>query len=410
MADLTATHAITCSGCPRTFNMSLHTLKQKKTCTMCGAALKIPAEVLAQLDNLKATTVSLGSQKPVPGECPVCARTIFAKPESFGKRMKCQYCTAPMSVSSAGAVTLLRSDDIGIVEKGIIEQASCPECRQKKLAALPGRGLNARCESCNATVDIAAPELENYLDFARLGNALMTDFAHMALQARWALKDVTLTEANLILSGVNRLDAWAAATHRPLSPFSVEVTADLVQYVICCNHSAMSDRVKDGLMLIFPMRADGVGLSGQGLESAALGNAVGLGLLAATGTGFVMLPGRGGRKAEEKSGEPASCLLLLPVSNGSELMVLSRDASGNLGKPPTKFAQNSDAAVRGAMLLAAQQYFCFKAIFGEWADGAMLCGVTANALQRRLEFLGGTLADKAGDFSQALLPKPALNW
>jgi hypothetical protein len=99
---------------------------------------------------------------------------------------------------------------------------------------------------------------------------------------------------------------------------------------------------------------------------------------------------------------------LTATASGCELTVLARDPLGNLGKPPAKFAQTIENPIREAMRRAAQQYFAFKAIFGEWADGAMLVGATVRGLQLRLESLGGTLKDKSGDFSQALMPRQAL--
>jgi hypothetical protein len=230
----------------------------------------------------------------------------------------------------------------------------------------------------------------------------MTDFAEMALQARWEQKDVTLSEAKLILDGVNRLDGWAALTGRTFSPFDVDTTAQIVQYAIACNASAMSDPIENGLLLIFPMRGENANSDAQGLGQSNVARAVAAGLMS-IGRHRIIVPKQ---QPEEQHGEPANCLAIVGVDGGCELEVLFRDRTGNLRSNSSE--REIIRVVHAAMLNAARQYFAFKAVYGNWANGAMLYGATARGLEKRLKKLGGILSAKSGDFGQALLPKAAL--
>jgi hypothetical protein len=413
MADLNAVYDIQCSSCSRRYTLTLKILGQKKKCAICGGALNIPPELQSELTQLKSTGV-VRPKHPVAEECFVCSRDVWVKPDSYGKTIVCQYCTCPMAVAEDGAVSTVHNYATGELERSIVAAESCPSCRQKKLVSLPGAGLNVRCEACGQTADITAASLSRYFDLARPGNALMTDFAQMALQARWEKKDVTLSEAEAILGAVNRLDAWAAQSQRLFSPFDVQVTAEIVQYAIACNASAMSDPLDNGLLLVFPMREDTS--EAQGLGQGNVTHAVAKGLMSIGRhrmplTSLMSMGRRGStgpnQKPEEQKGEQANCLAIVGDANGCNLEILFRDRGGNLGASPLE--QEIRVPVESAMLNAARQYFAFKAVYGNWATGATLYGATARGLEKRLKKLGGVLADKAGEFSQALLPKAALN-
>ena len=97
------TFDIPCSGCPRSFSMTLITLATRKTCTFCGAALAIPEPVKAQLATHVAARSPAGQNaRKSAVSCPVCARQTFV--DGFQISFACQYCTCPFTVVDGKAV------------------------------------------------------------------------------------------------------------------------------------------------------------------------------------------------------------------------------------------------------------------------------------------------------------------
>lgn len=399
------THSIQCSGCPRKFEMTLQTISTRPKCMFCGGSLTIPEVLLAEALKAAAPVVK---RTAINTECFVCARSIVIKPEAFGRTTKCSYCTAPMKVSTDGTLSTPPFPGRLIVEEHIAAETSCASCRQTKLQLQPGPGIQVRCAECGASADIGTEVLSHYFPIARPGDALLTDFAHMALQARWSQRTVTLTEASLVLADIAVLDEWASKTPRQLSPFPVEETAEIIQYAIACNSSAMNMRQDDGLMLVFPKRSQN---DSRSLDGGAITTGMAVSLAAARPGFHGLMPMRlasNQNQPKEMQGDPATCLFVVPYQDGCELMVLVRDGNGDLAEAPRGLKEQINGAVRGAMPTSARQYLAFKAIFGIWATGEMLYGATAAGINKRLVSLGGTLRDSAAKLGPALIPVQAL--
>jgi hypothetical protein len=404
MADPAKCYDVSCSSCPRTFTITLQILSQKRTCAFCGEPLRLSAEILSAIEELK-TAKSAKPLQPVSVECPVCYRAALIRPESFGRQTKCSYCTCPFIVAADGTVTVAGQSNADADTERFVTDMSCPQCRQKKLKAVQNAKTETKCDACGHTLDLSSLPLESFVDLSRPGEALMTDFAYMALRSRWSRRDLGLAEATAILGHVNLLDAWVSKTERSISPFSPETTADIVQYAIACSSSAMLNTVEEGLMLVFPQKGESDSPEAM-ISNTALASA-GMVMLGATGSR--MHAGFGAkRKKDEKAGEPATCLVFSQIDAGTDISILARDPAGNYINPPPSAVSYIDSSIRNAMPNAARQYLAFKAVFGNWATGAMLYGITANAIQRRLTSLGGTLSDKAGEISAAIVPKAAL--
>jgi len=410
MADERDSVDISCSGCERSFKITLGILAKKSICAFCGAGLSITPEVHDALQEIEqANSTSKKTAEPISIECLVCARPMFVKPEQFGRKIVCTYCTAPMMVRSDRSISLATPPpENGGAE--MLHDIPCLFCGKHALQPIGDAGANVQCTACHATANMAKHPLSAFIAISAVNQinsgaeSNLCTASYAALQARWEKGELSFPEARQMIVALEKLDHWD--TGGAFSPFDLETTADVVQHQLAGSSSAQVQREADHILLIFPVGQGQLGTKGGGTSSLIGRNVMGLGLLGMTGTGFIAFRGK---KEEENLGEPAPCLLLTQSGAGSEITVLFRSRQGKIGKGSASWTAHADGPTRKGIRAALRRYFAFKALYGQWATGATLLGATTVAIQRRAEGLGAAMTPHAEMLSEELPAPPAFD-
>jgi hypothetical protein len=123
------------------------------------------------------------------------------------------------------------------------------------------------------------------------------------------------------------------------------------------------------------------------------------------GAGYIVVPRPGAKKEQAATADPAIIVELTDCGDGSTYVLYVRNAMDEIGVAPDNIRKQWEPMIDQKFRMAACRYVTFRALFGGWANGAMLYGSTQKALEKRLVSLGGTLKARAGELSQALVPQ-----
>jgi hypothetical protein len=394
------TFDIPCSGCPRSFSMTLITLSTRKTCTFCGAPLTIPEAVKNQLATHVAARSPVGQNaRKSAVSCPVCARQTFV--DGFQKSFACQYCTCPFTVVDGKAVAAAPVLTISPgAARGVLDLA-CANCRLKKLAVTENAPAEARCQGCGTVCDLYALPLEALISVPQPGAAsALVELGRQAILTRWQRREVGLGEAVKLLADFALIDAALNTASDVLTPVSPSVAADVIQYAVLGVSTATRQEDFDRVTLTISMRRDSGIKNNVDIGSTILFNAVGLSLLAVTGRGFVGYS----QKKDELEADPALILELAATPGGTLLYVATRNAEGFISRADRGTTRKVFDQLRTGLPDGLRRFYAFKALFGHWTTGAMFYGTPANSIRARLENLGGALASQSEALSQALVP------
>lgn len=394
------TWPVKCSGCPRTYSMSLATIGQRKNCTFCGAALLVPEDMQREFAN--ASMASKVSTRATI-QCPLCVRNIILENATVGRTHVCSYCTCPYVLDAA------------LNPKPQFQPLPFPEPIREKLARFacglcgatglkpnetaPAEGL---CTSCNSAQELYAVPLSALVELPGQGGSALIETACAALLARWERRDVGLAEAWWILEELTGVDRALSSDCSVLNLLSPVIAAEVAQFGIFAAPSAEVFRDEAGVTLVLP-RSTNASVTGIDATGTLALNAVGLSLLAVTGRGFV------GVKHEEndRKADPALILRFEYCDEGSDLSVSVRNADGQILALPPNEMKKISRDIDQKLPDAVRRLYVFKSIFGSWITGAMLYGTPPNALKTRLLNLGGSLARQADALSDALTKLPA---
>jgi hypothetical protein len=398
------TFDIVCVSCKRTFRATLAILASKKTCLFCGAALRIPDEVTALLRE-RAAAAAPAAQGKVGVECPLCLRRTFVLRGALGRRNLCSYCTCLFVPSQDGVVVVdAPVMPVPLTLCGALTDIACTACSRKNLALSENAMAEARCRSCGAEAVLYEHPLEKFVQLPSAASpSAMSALARQALLARWERREVGLGEAVRIVEDFKNVDWVLESRGEAITSASPEVAAEVVQYAILGASSALRVNDAEGLTLTIPVGPGRKGGMGDALGRALALNLVGLGLLAATGTGFI---GYSKGKEEEVTVDPALILRLAQSPEGTVLEAHQRNPDGSVTPVDRATRERLQSQLRAAMPDGLRRYYAFKALFGYWVNGQMLYGTPAAAVRRRLEQIGGPFASQAGALAEALVPRP----
>jgi len=391
---------VKCSGCPRTFAMTLNTLGQRKTCTFCGAALVIPPEMkqaassaAAAKSTTRATTI----------ECPLCLRKIPQQNPVAGRAYSCSYCTCRYILDAnyhptPEAMPLPFPEPV----QHAISRLGCGKCKLPKLKADANTPASAVCASCGAVQHLFGLPLNSLIELPPSSSPLV-ETACTAILSRWERRDIGLAEAWWILEELSAVDQALNSGSSLLQQLSPLIAADVAQFGIFAAPSAEVIRDDTSVTLIMPQSAAKGSTTDVNVSSTIAMNVVGVGLLLATGRGFI---GVSRNKSEGMLADPALMLHFAYTDSGSELHASVRDTEGNVRPVPPKELQKIESEIAKSLPDAVRRLYVLKAIFGNWITGAMLYGMPASALKTRLQTLGGTLELRADALATALTQLP----
>jgi len=396
------TFDIPCSGCKRSFAMTLNTLAARKACAFCGEPLAIPEAVKAQLaTHVVARSPATQQLRKSAVSCPVCQRQTFI--DSFQKSPACSYCTCPFTLSADGkALAAAALIPIKMAHARGVAGLACPKCALKKLAVVETAPAEAACQGCGTRVDLYALPLESLIQIPPAGTAsAMIELARQALLMRWARREVGLGEAVQMFADFQKVDAALNDSSDVLTPVAPDVAADVIQYAVLGASTATREADVGGVTLTILLSSKKSGLgSNIDIAGTVLINAIGMAALLGTGRGFIGYS----EKKDEIEGDPALILDLAPTPGGTVLGVSTRDPSGAESRADRATTRRVYDQLSSGIPDGLRRFYAFKALFGHWTTGAMLYGTPANAIRARLETLGGALASQAEALSQALVP------
>lgn len=398
------TFDIPCSGCKRSFAMTLNTLATRKACAFCGEQLAIPENVKSQISTHMAARAPATQQlRKSAVSCPICLRQTFI--DGFQKSFTCTYCTCPFTISADGkAVPAATVLPIEMISARGVGELACSNCGLKKLAVVEDAPAVAICQRCRTPADLYAVPLEALIHVPPAGSAsALIELGRQALLTRWERHDVGLGEAVKMLADFAVIDAALNTASDVLTPVPPEIAADVIQYAVLGVSTATRECDPGGVTLTISLRrSSGLGSGGEvNVGGTLLVNAIGLGLLAATGSGFI---GYSKNKDESIQADPAMILDLAPTAGGTLLNVSMRDTQGTESRADRATTRRVFDQLRSGLPDGLRRFYAFKALYGHWTTGAMLYGTPANAIRARLETLGGALASQAEALSQALVP------
>jgi len=380
--------------------MSLATLSQRKNCTFCGAALVVPEDMQREFAVSKMVS-KVVTRKAI--QCPLCLRDIILENAAAGRKQVCSYCTCSY-VLDADLNPKPQIQPLPFPEpvRENLARLACGQCGAiglKPNEAAPAEGL---CAGCNSTQDLYAGPLADLVELPSRGSPLV-ETACAALLARWERRDVGLAEAWWILEELSGVDRALSSDCSVLNLLSPVIAAEVSQFGIFAAPSAEVFRDEAGVTLIIARSRGASGITGIDATGTLAMNAVGLGLLAVTGRGFVGVK----RENNERKADPALVLRFEYSDEGSALRASVRDADGNIQALPSSEMKKLSRDIDQKLPDAVRRLYVFKSIFGSWITGAMLYGMPPKALKTRLLSLGGSLARQADVLSDALTKLPA---
>ncbi|MBI5209322.1 MAG: hypothetical protein HY927_05040 [Elusimicrobia bacterium] len=358
---------MTCPKCGRGLTLNLEVLARRQACPYCGGALAIPAELEARLAALRAPKKAAA---PVAVVCPVCGRTGKSPAAQVGKASQCAYCGARFVVPDA-----------------------------------PGLGLDVRVVEGTPPIP-----LQGAVSKPATRQDPLTRLAWEALAARWLAGTVTKEEAAAILCGLDVLAEWRPAGAE-VSPLPPHLTVQVAQYLVLRIMNAQSILEPAGSAILQIPLAGGTTIGsdsasdlGSRMGELLVLNAVGLGLLAITGTGFVAYgkPGESDKEEERVQVTPAVWLRFLPGPAGTTLQGEYQDQYGDRSPLDEEKIAKIAAGIRGGFRVPARAYLAFRALYGDWASPAIY---TAASRDKVLDRVAGLpeLAAEASDLTAALL-------
>jgi hypothetical protein len=394
------TWPVQCSGCPRTYSMTLATIDQRKNCTFCGAALIIPEDMQREFTNAKMVSKVL-TRKTI--QCPLCLRDIILENAAVGRRHVCSYCTCPYVLDSAlnpkPQIQPLPFPEPVRENLGRVACGHCGAIGLKPNETAPAEGL---CKSCNSTQELYALPLAGLIELPGKDSSALVETACAALLARWERRDVGLAEAWWILEELTGVDRALNSDSSVLNLLSPVIAAEVAQFGIFSAPSADVFRDEAGVTLILARSSRDGAMTGIDATGTLALNAVGLSLLAVTGRGFVGVK----REDGDRKADPALLLRFEYCDEGSTLRASIRNENGNILPLPPAEMKKISSDIDQKLPDAVRRLYVFKSIFGSWITGAMLYGMPPKALKTRLLSLGGSLARQADALSDALTNLP----
>lgn len=403
----------TCGNCGRSLTLPLQTLLKRRICSYCGKPLQIPAEVEQALAQLNPKAAAHAAAQALSIECPICGRNSRVKAVP-GSRSKCMFCGCHFLVPQGGGLAAPSPPDelIPKLDEGDLLLANCPACKQISLKASNRMATEAICGGCQAKVDCRRIPLEAFTDLMPgIERATIVQLAREALRARWQKGELGLMEAINLFEPLEQIDAWAKTPNAPISPYTPEMTADIVQWAIL--YEPQANRVRDGESFSLECDiADEVSDKALTVEGVLKGTA---GELKAASSRM--------RRAFTTglAGEDRARLRLdfFPVEGGTDATLSVRHTVPRDPKREPEEARKEAQAdadmvewltgsIRAAMPDAARQYLAFKAVFGIWVSGSMFNAATEKGALHRLELLGAPFAKNAAETAKLLTQRRKL--
>ena len=350
--------ALSCDKCKRSLSIKLEVLKRVRLCSYCGAALCLPPELAARLAETGAAPARPALALRVG--CTVCGRALKIAAADAGKPSKCQFCGARFLVPASSGPGL----DLPVQERPF------------------GKSLE---ESARKPAD----------------SKPLTLLTWQALRSRWGAGTVSTEEAARLVSWLDALSLWKGPG-AAVSPLSPHVTIGVVRYLVLKAPGSDAILEPDGNALLkIPLQeGDGSPLSLGPSTELILANVVGLGLLAATGHGFIVT----GRKEEEERARtrPALWLKFRSGSGGTVLDCLFQNHFGDRSPLEADKAANMAETIRSGFAARARGYIAFRALYGDWATPDTYTAASREIVAARVAGIP-ELASEAADLVAMLL-------
>lgn len=344
MAPLADVVELSCPGCKRSLKQSravvVKRLEEGKPprCAYCSKELTLPSD-------LKITRPAAAAQPParVMGRCPLCLKSAMVRDAK--------------NVEGSGALV-----------------GTCGACGGFYLCEGAGRGsidVPASSPAAEEEVEAARPRLAALMGGRFLGDALLARAKRGGLEAGEAGHLVQLLEA---------LARWAAPGQSPFLPLPPAEVLHLLGPIALGADSVSVDE-KEGVVRL--SSSEVFETPGLGTGSKVALNAVGIGLLLATGSGFTVR----GRAPSSEVVTHEQVFIVDAVEGGSSL----RAFVAQQGARPTPLDPAETAALAARLFdLRAKLggYFRLLALYGTRFRGAAARRVTRESIVGRLHDLG----------------------
>jgi hypothetical protein len=340
---------ISCSGCSKKIELDEKTLLARIaagdiSCVGCGSKLVIPSHLQDALRSARAKT-------PIRTTCCCCGRVVRTDVQSG--MFACTFCGLRFTIDG---------DRPQLIDQREILRANEEEL-EPALAAIPNR----------------AP----------------FQVVRAALLGRARSLELLPGEAEAMIETLLALERWrpsAVAIELPIKREDVEGV--LSPLLFRAPHYRWSGDAAMRGIFAYPLPP---GMSSVDARFLAM-NAIGLGLLAATGTGFVETPGGDDNVAHRTY---RVMVAVAPSPRGVKLQFSSQ----NTDQPEKLFAPDQERAIAKAIDERRDQltaYFVLLSIFGRAAAGLPLIAATPENIARRLTTLDPALASHAKELAVRL--------
>lgn len=385
---------LACTGCGRKFAIAPEHLARRRTCAICGAALAMTAEAEGAV---KAFTVSESTKKAAQerrsAECPLCTRTLWY--DGLSKEVRCTYCACPSMLDESGTPQVVCEVRIAPLAESYTSNLACPACGTRTVRENDAWGMTGTCTQCKEPVDLHAFDLGLLVQPLWASTDTLVDrLSWDALCSRWRMGDMSIAEALELIDLATRLKEWDPGTSH--SPFSPMVSAEIIQFLVLEMWSAVIIEQPGEAIVSIPV---GESLSSKG-PTFISENMLGMGLLTATGHGFIATPRS---KEEEKLvGQMYMQLKLIGTDHVSDVDVLVQSPIDGTSRMPTSKAHTLLEGIFVPLGQAAERFIALKVLYGHWLKGSMVQGLTSKALEKRMQALGGLVHEHAPHWSSAL--------
>ncbi len=269
---------VSCQGCGRTSRLAPSILARKDRCQVCGGALSIPEEAQEGIRSLAKEVPTA----QIRVDCPICFRTT-AQVDDPGATCRCSFCGCPFVVQDQDGTAEIAPPPEPEFESH--EDFTCGACGENQQLPRERYLETSNCRYCATPFPFGLEPDE--LPERREG---MEALSRQLAQKRWKEGRMSLAEARSHLDRWRRLVPWYSRPSSADCPLPAYESLQVLQNAVLGVAQAElvpADSGEDSHLRI-PLRANS---KDDGLGRLLLINAIGVGLNAAVGVGWVSFEG-----------------------------------------------------------------------------------------------------------------------